>query len=793
MLTEKDGLLRRQSGIPDLYSDRNGIVWFSYSYSELPAYAAIDRAGINIWEGKKLRAYTEKDGLKSNITFNVYQDTKYRVWISTAKGIVNAREIQNSEGDWIFKFNNVPSSERKNYNVTSIIEAKNGDIYAWQDYVRPAYGKINKADFYLGKFDGKKFVEIKSPFSKSDNNKKYQLISLKNGVDGKLWVDGLFADNVKDLSSVKSKIKIFDGNSWSSPPDSWNMPKDQLHYVGTLKNGMYFLTVGGFYNFNGKKFVNLSDSVDANADFRILKGASVAGTQTRIQTNDRLYIRLRNKGLVIFDGSNLNFYTKKNGLPSANISNPITDEKGNLIFGFPSGALVVNGERFQAYYDDENIVSGGAYAATIDINSNLVMFYNGVGLYINRNENRSYTLKISSVSIDTADYFYKYPDELSHSQNSFIFNYAALNFKNPLQTNYEHYLEGYDKGWSRPGNLAFTEYQNLPSGEYTFKVRGITANGVKTNTASYSFVINPPIWLTWWAYTLYVIFIGVILLVVRKYEKARMQKKEEIRLEKEKEKIRLKEVELRAQIAEADNERKSKELEEARQLQLSMLPKELPNIPNLDIAVFMQTATEVGGDYYDFHVGLNGTLTVVIGDATGHGLNAGTIVTATKSLFNSYAPNPDILFTFSEISRCIKDMKFKRLSMCLSLLKIEGNKLRMSAAGMPPALIYRDGKKELEEIMLKGMPLGSTDKFPYEMSETKLGRGDTIFLSSDGFPELFNDKKEMFGYDRVKSAFTEVADRSSEKIIEHLKDTASSWANGKDPDDDVTFVVLKMK
>ena len=190
---------------------------------------------------------------------------------------------------------------------------------------------------------------------------------------------------------------------------------------------------------------------------------------------------------------------------------------------------------------------------------------------------------------------------------------------------------------------------------------------------------------------------------------------------------------------------------------------------------------------------MDGTLTVVIGDATGHGLNAGTIVTATKSLFNSYASNPDILFTFSEISRCIKGLKFKRLSMCLSLLKIEGNNLRMSAAGMPPALIYRNDKKEIEEIMLKGMPLGATDKFPYELSETTLGTGDTILLSSDGFPELFNDKKEMFGYDRVKTTFSEVADRSSEKIIEHLKNTASEWIDGKDPDDDVTFVVLKMK
>lgn len=269
-----------------------------------------------------------------------------------------------------------------------------------------------------------------------------------------------------------------------------------------------------------------------------------------------------------------------------------------------------------------------------------------------------------------------------------------------------------------------------------------------------------------------------------------VQKLSEESIEQEKRAAKLK---MEAQLVKAENERKTKELEEARELQLSMLPKELPNIPHLDIAVYMQTATEVGGDYYDFHLGMDGTLTVVIGDATGHGLNAGTIVTATKSLFNSHASNPDILYTFSEISRCIKQMNFKRLSMCLSLLKFKGNKLKMSAAGMPPALVYRNDKKEVEEIMLKGMPLGATDKFPYELRETQLNSGDTVLLMSDGFPELFNNKKEMYGYDKVKDTFAEIAYESSDKIITHLKNKTYDWMSDNDPDDDVTFVVLKMK
>ena len=253
------------------------------------------------------------------------------------------------------------------------------------------------------------------------------------------------------------------------------------------------------------------------------------------------------------------------------------------------------------------------------------------------------------------------------------------------------------------------------------------------------------------------------------------------------------EQQLRAQKAEAENERKSKELEEARQLQLSMLPKELPNLPHLDIAVYMKTATEVGGDYYDFHVGMDGTLTVVIGDATGHGLKAGTMVTAAKSLFNSYVNNDDILFTFSEFTRVIKELKMHTMSMCLSLLKIRGNQLEMSSAGMPHALLFRNDKKIIEEIALKGMPLGAVSDFPYQTQSTELLVGDTLLLLSDGLPELFNKEKEMFGYERITAEYEKVVGQTPEKIIEHMKSAGSDWVDGNEPNDDITFVVLKVK
>jgi serine phosphatase RsbU (regulator of sigma subunit) len=776
MLTTKDGLLLTQSGIPNLFTDENGIVWISYSYTSLPAYAKTEKVGINIWDGKKLRSITEKDGLASNTAFYTFQDNKKRIWIATAKGMTMVREISNSNGEQIFKLKNIPDSEGKPYSVSNTLETKNGDIYVWENYVRPAQSELIAADYYLGKYDGEKFIKIKSPFTDEDNNKTYQLFNLQEDNQGRLWFFGLFSDNIKDITTVQSKIMIYDGKTWSSPPKTWNIPNEQLHFVGKLKNGMYFLTVGGFYVFDGNNFVDLSDSVNNRADFRILKGASVAGTQTEICAGGKLYIRLRNRGLVIFDGTNLNFYTKKDGLPSTNISNPEIDERRGIVyFSSPAGALKIVGNKFQTFYSDDNVATGGPYTSAMDGFGNMLEFYNGVGIYINKSEEKSYPLKISSVSIDDTIHYYNFPVELPYSQNSFVFNYAALNYKDPGQTTYEHFLEGYDKDWSKSSNLSFAEYQNLPSGDYNFKVRAITSNGMKTNEASYSFVVNPPFWRTWWAYILYIMMIGLGLVGIRKYELDRRNERESKKL------------------LQLENERKTKELEDARALQLSMLPKSLPTLPHLDIAVYMKTATEVGGDYYDFHVHLDGTLTVILGDATGHGMMSGMMVSIMKSLFMSDRTNKALKPFFENANEAIKDMQLGRLMMALTCVQINSNKIIISNAGMPPLFIYRNNTQSIDEIAINNLPLGAMKGSIYDVNELRIDRGDTLLLMSDGFAELKNEKKEILGYKRARNSFEETARKEPEEIVNYLRDQGRKWTNDNEPEDDVTFVVIKVK
>ncbi|MCZ6508644.1 MAG: SpoIIE family protein phosphatase [Acidobacteria bacterium] len=255
---------------------------------------------------------------------------------------------------------------------------------------------------------------------------------------------------------------------------------------------------------------------------------------------------------------------------------------------------------------------------------------------------------------------------------------------------------------------------------------------------------------------------------------------------------RLLDNEVQRQLLQAENDRKSRELEEAREFQLSLLPKRLPDHRGVEVAVFMQTATEVGGDYYDFQQAADGSLTTVIGDATGHGAKAGTMVTVIKSLFTAWSSSRALADFLAQAASSIKSMELGRMAMALALARIEGRTLKVSSAGMPPVLVCRHAG-EVEEIALSGLPLGGMAPSHYEERTVQLEPGDTILLMSDGFPELPNAEGEPIGYDRVRQLFEDSGGKAPQTIIDNLAQFAGDWHPEVAPADDITFVVLRLR
>jgi len=253
------------------------------------------------------------------------------------------------------------------------------------------------------------------------------------------------------------------------------------------------------------------------------------------------------------------------------------------------------------------------------------------------------------------------------------------------------------------------------------------------------------------------------------------------------------ESEVERRLLEAENERRTQELEEARRLQLSMLPRHPPKVPGLDIAFRMLTATEVGGDYYDFRVGEDGALTLAVGDATGHGLNAGIVVASSKSLFQGLEDRLSLPESLQRIDRGLRGMKLHRMGMSLSLARYEQGTLEIAAAGMPPVLIFRRLDAQVEECLFSAPPLGTLQQRSFAERSIQLASGDAALFATDGLVELLDPDDEVLGYAAVAEAFREVAEAGAEKAVEGLLARAREWARGRPLADDLSLVVLRVE
>lgn len=241
-----------------------------------------------------------------------------------------------------------------------------------------------------------------------------------------------------------------------------------------------------------------------------------------------------------------------------------------------------------------------------------------------------------------------------------------------------------------------------------------------------------------------------------------------------------------------DHARKTEELEDARRFQLSLLPSGLPPVSWADIAVCMRTATEVGGDYYDFYTSPDGTLTLALGDATGHGLRAGILGATAKSYFQMLAARSTNLELIHSMNLGFKSIKLQSLYMSMLLLKLRPGEARIVSAGMPPVFLLHGASREVEMIELRGFPLGLYADGVYDELTLRLDPSDVLVLVSDGLAEFF-DGSEEFGYERIRHTLGFCTGLDAAAIIERLTSEIDAFREEQPLQDDLSIIALRMR
>ena len=239
-----------------------------------------------------------------------------------------------------------------------------------------------------------------------------------------------------------------------------------------------------------------------------------------------------------------------------------------------------------------------------------------------------------------------------------------------------------------------------------------------------------------------------------------------------------------------EGERKAKELEEAKELQNSLLPKVLPNVNGFEISTYLKPATEIGGDYYDFFYKKDNYFYAICGDATGHGVVSGIMVSVTKAGLNGI-PMGDPSTILGQLNKIVKRVNFGRLRMSLSVAKFNKNSVELSSAAMPPTYHFSSKTKKMEEILVPNLPLGGIETEKFDGVKKEFDQGDVMVMISDGLPELPNPTDEMLDYEKVYSCIKDNAEKSANEIKDALVYLSDDWAKGVMNPDDITIVVIK--
>ncbi len=237
------------------------------------------------------------------------------------------------------------------------------------------------------------------------------------------------------------------------------------------------------------------------------------------------------------------------------------------------------------------------------------------------------------------------------------------------------------------------------------------------------------------------------------------------------------------------------ELEMARLIQLSILPREIPNLANLDIAARYIPMSSVAGDFYDFLVVDERRIGILVADVSGHGMPAALIASMLKiALAAQSAHACEPARVLSGLNQALYG-KFQGhyVTAAYALIDTEKRILRYAGAGHPPLFLWERSSGKARRVLENGLYLGFFPNATYSEVETPFEQGDRLVIYTDGISEMKGASEEEFGYERLHLFLEEHPTHSAADFVESLIGKLSQWsgrASGQDPDDDVTLLAI---
>ena len=385
--------------------------------------------------------------------------------------------------------------------------------------------------------------------------------------------------------------------------------------------------------------------------------------------------------------------------------------------------------------------------------------------------------------------------KLKYYERSIIFDYYSICLTDPDAVRYKVKLEGADREWQRVTDQTRATYPALSPGKYKFMVIARNSQGIwNSNPVTFSFIIKPPFYLTWW-FVLTMVAIIVVLVVI--YIKIREQNliNEKIVLE-EKVEERTAEVVLKSMEIEEKNRDITASIRYAERIQRAMLPRE--NTFDETFVLFMPKDI-VSGDFYWMYD--NGDLQfIAVCDCTGHGVPGAFMSIIGHNSLNKIVreygitrPSAILDQLNNEVLKALRQRNEETINdgMDMALISFDKKKFSLDFAGAyNPLYIVRKG----EVFIYRGdrFPIGMTtigDKKNFSNQNVDIRPGDMIYMFTDGYADQFgaSDGKK-FRTGKVKKLLSEICDLPICEQKTRLQKEILDWKGDLEQVDDIMFI-----
>ena len=517
--TASDGL--SNDYIRVLFDDNEGNLWIG-----------TDGGGVSSFIINSFNHFTTKQGLSNDLVLSIIQDNKNQMWFGTFEGGVLIYDEDKSD-DRKSSFTNITTNHGLGHNIISSIIQDDENNYwfgtfgggiSMLDNEKLQSGELkfttystpqglpndiircilqdNEGTIWIGteggisKYDGEKWTTI----SKKNGLKSNKITSLYEDKNNNIWVGtmdgGVSCIKNDSIITYTTKHGLADNTIWTILQDA----NDNI-WFGTNGAGLSVFNGSSFQNFNTNNGLsnNYVYSLILDSNNAIWAGTTRGLNKIIAKTDNNNYNPKIGYNVKIIN------YGKMDGLISLDFftNSALLDNKNRIWWGTGDALTLL----------DLNTYSSDNYIPKLKINQLLI---NNTKFNPNQIEPEDYLL--SDINYTSIKPFTHLPNNLSlpYNLNNLSFTFSAIDWSSPSQIYYQYKLLGYENNWSLPTKNTVADYRNIPHGKYKFLVRTIGKSNIWSKATEYSFIIHPPLWLTWWAIAIYTLmFILFIWLFIR--------------------------------------------------------------------------------------------------------------------------------------------------------------------------------------------------------------------------------------------------------------------------------------